>query len=202
MSLFPNWETSVVFIAGRIFPGANQTEGWVCLVLWALLSIKTRVGRDCFQCLHIASGAESRPLLPLRWPALFPVRHSKTEKRKIKGKSAYFLKVPTFPDWSPGAATWHSFVDWSDPIQGGNKDCIFWKIQMLSRTERRDGSFRRVPSRDEWRLCTGSCPRGSTIRHWRKHTPSCSFTVDPADDKTFEKFVIRWIKSALTYLQI
>lgn len=98
----------------------------------------------------------------LWWPALFPVRHSKREK-KGKGKCAYCLKVPTFPDWSQGTATLHSCEEWSDPIQGRNKESTFWKIQMLSWAEKSDSSFRRVLSRDQRRLCTGRCLVDSTI---------------------------------------
>lgn len=47
--LFPKRETSGVSVVGRIFPGANHTKGWICLVLWALLSVKPSNGRDCFQ---------------------------------------------------------------------------------------------------------------------------------------------------------
>lgn len=164
--LFPNRETSVVFVVGRIFPEANHTEGWVRLVLWALLSVKSREGRDSFQCLRIASGAESRLLLPLCWPALFPVRHSERVKRKIKRNWAYCLKVPTFRDWSPGAAILHSCEEWSDPIQGGHKDSIFW-------TERRHGSLRRIPSETR-----GGCALGGSAI-WRGSKQSCSFTLNP-----------------------
>lgn len=55
----PHWETSVVFIVGRIFPEANQTVGWLRLVLWALLSAKSREWQDSFQRMHIVIEAES-----------------------------------------------------------------------------------------------------------------------------------------------
>lgn len=89
------------------------------LALWALLSVKPGVGWDCFQCLRIANGAESRLLLPLWWPALFPVRHSKREKEKNKReKSACCLvasrSLPflTGPQEQP-----HYTVVWSEVIQ-------------------------------------------------------------------------------------
>lgn len=80
-----------------IFPGANHTEDLVRLVLWALLSVKPHDTRDCFQCLRTASGAESGLRLPHWWPALFPVRHSKREKKKNKRKKCLLAQGPYLP---------------------------------------------------------------------------------------------------------
>lgn len=117
------------------------------------------------------------------------------KKIKIKGKSAYCLKVPYLP-WR--VARGSPITQWSYPIQGGNKDSIFWILQMLSRTERTDSSFRRIPSRDQRRPCTGRCLRGTeanthplVLSHWTLQTM-----------RFFEKFKLRWMKSALAYLQI
>ena len=76
-----------------IFPGANHSE------VWALLSVKPRDRRACFQCLRIASGAESR--LPLWWPALFPVRHSKRGKKKKKRKKRLLPQGPYLSPTGP-----------------------------------------------------------------------------------------------------
>lgn len=117
---FPNWETSVVFVEGRIFPGENHIEGRVRLFLWALLSAKSREW-DCFQCLCIASGAECCFLLSFL-PAIFPVHHSKRVRGVKRISDLWYLSwVPFFCDWSPIGATLYSAEEWSG-IQVENKD--------------------------------------------------------------------------------
>lgn len=136
---------------------------------------------------------ESRLLLPLWWSALFPVRHSKTEKRKIKIKCAYCLKVPTFPDWSPGAATLLSCEEWSDPIHSGNKDSIYFFLNGGERWQ-----FEKNSIRFQKRLCTG---RQHYLAKKQTHT-ILFFHTGPTDDDISDKFKLRWMKSALAYLQI
>lgn len=110
--LFPHRDTSVVFVGGKIFPGAKHTEGWVHLVLWALLSAKSR------KCNSIASAKKMCLLLHTGGQDYFHcvIRRGKSE---IKRKYAQCLKVPTVPNWSPGAAILHSCEEWNDLIQGG-----------------------------------------------------------------------------------
>lgn len=172
MSLFfpPNRETSVVPVVGRILRGQitlsvsfaspfgpcsppglgmDRTVSNVCVLL-----VVQKVA--FYYRLSIVSSA------------------SFEEPKKIKKeKCSYCLSLPplTRPQGQP-----HYTVMRSEVIQYKVETKTLFSEKHKRLAERSGGGgggdsrFRRIPSRDQRRLCTGRSLRGSTIRHRSKHT--------------------------------
>lgn len=171
--LFPNRESSVVFVVGRMFPGANpmSTES------------TSSTGPYSPSSLGMDRTVSNVSVLPVVQKVAFSfhsggqhyfqyvIWRGKKEKEKEKVPIALW-SLPSLTD--PQGQSHYTVV---------RSEVIQYKVK---KKEKGDSSFR-IPSRDQRRLRTGWCLRGSTVEHRSIHTLDWSFTLDPADDEIFEK---------------
>lgn len=111
------------------FQGQSHPERRDHPFLWALLALKHRDGLDCFQCFCIASGAESRRLLPPQSSGGRRYFQCVIQMRKSKGKSAYCFNAHLHLHWlAPWGQPYYT-VKWSNTRW---KQVIFEKCKCLA----------------------------------------------------------------------